>query len=105
MKDDNRAKAEAGGMPDFHWINQLPDAAVRPFRVQMLLWREMVSAMADMAEIRAECLRKLACVNSPMDAAAIQNEYMHKLMQSAENEGNRIVVVLKGAFRSGRDKG
>lgn len=90
-------------MPDFHWMMQVPDTVVRPFRVQSVFWREAVSAMAGVAELQADCLRKLAGANTMMDAVAIQGEYMQKLMQSAENEGNRIALVVKSAALPGQE--
>lgn len=97
MKNDKTAKPETAALPGFPWMTNLPDAMVWPLRMQEMLWRETLLTMARMAELRAECLRNLARVTLPMDAAAIQSDYARKLMETAEDEGNRIVRAMKDA--------
>jgi len=97
MKNVRRVKPAEPATPDLHWINRMSEMALRPYQIQSLLWRETLTALAAMAELRADCLRKLAGVSTPMDAIAIQNEYMQKLLQSTEEEGNRIALALKSA--------
>lgn len=95
MKNDKTATPQTAALPDFPWMTNLPDAIVWPFRVQEMLWRETLLTMARMAELRADCLRNLARAAMPMDAAAIQGEYARKLMDVAEEEGNRIARAMK----------
>ena len=74
MKNDKIAKPETAALPHFPGMN-LPDVLLWPMRMQELLWRETLLTMARMAELRAECLRNMAQVTLPMDAAALQNDY------------------------------
>lgn len=96
MKADH-AKREKTTQPQFFWANQLPELAMRRFCIQTVLWRETLSAMAGVAGLQAECLRKLACVNTPLDALAIQKHYLQQLVEIAEEEGNRLAMALTRA--------
>lgn len=94
MKNDRTATPAPAALPDFLGID-LPDVMLWPLRMQETLWRETLLTMARMAELRAECLRDMAQVNLPMDAAAIQSVYVRKLLTTAEDEGSRIVSALQ----------
>ncbi|MDQ1901154.1 hypothetical protein RAH32_11945 [Paracoccus sp. WLY502] len=96
MKDDKIAKPETAVLPDSPGMN-LPHVLLWPLRMQEMLWRETLLTMARMAELRAECLRSMAQVSLPMDAAAIQSDYARKLMEVAGEEGNRLARAMKAA--------
>lgn len=97
MKNDKTATPETAALPDFPWMDSLPDALAWPLRMQDMLWRETLVTMARMAELRADCLRNMASASMPMDAVAIQGDYARKLMEVAEEEGNRIARAMKDA--------
>lgn len=75
----------------------LPDVLLWPIRMQELLWRETLLTMARMAELRAECLRNMAHVSLPMDAAALQSDYARKLLDVVEEEGDRFARAMRDA--------
>lgn len=97
MDNDSLAKPESAAPAVFPWMTTPPDVFAWPLRIQDMLWRESLLAMARIAELRAECLRKLAETSMPMDAAAIQGDYARKLLDVAEDEGSRLARGLKDA--------
>lgn len=102
MKNDKTAVPDMAALPDFPWMTNLPDALAWPLRMQDMLWRETLLTMARMAELRAECLRNLARASMPMDAVAIQGDYARKLLEAAEEEGDRIARAMKDVAPAAR---
>lgn len=96
MKDDKIAKPETAALPDVPGLT-LPDVLLWPIRMQELPWREALLTMARMAELRAECLRNMAQVTLPMDAAALQTDYASKLLDVVQEEGNRFARAMRDA--------
>ena len=96
MKNDKIAKPETAALPHFPGMN-LPDVLLWPIRMQELPWREALLTMARMAELRAECLRNMAQVALPMDAAALQSDYARKLLDVVQDEGNRFARAMRDA--------
>lgn len=102
MKHDKTATPKTAALPDVPWMTSLPQVLAWPLRVQDMLWRETLLSIARMAELRADCLRNLARAGTPMDAAAIQGEYARKLLDLAQQDGDRLARAVRDAAPAAR---
>lgn len=102
MKNDKIAKPETAALPDIPGPN-LPDVLLWQIRMQELLWQETLLTMARMAELRAECLRKMAHVTLTMDVVALQGDYARKLLDVVEEQGNRFARAMLDAAPATRE--
>ncbi|WP_207102558.1 hypothetical protein [Paracoccus shandongensis] len=98
MKNHKTAGPDRPALPDVPGMaDSLPEALLWPLRMQEVLWRETLLGLARMAELRAECLRNLAHVHLPTEAAAVQSDYARKLLDAAQQDGARLARALKDA--------